>query len=303
MDRDAFKVLAADTRVDMLKYISEHKLTLSDLSKKMGLSPSTVKEHLDKLAEAGLIEQIKSDTKWKYYRLTWKGENIVKPSGASIWVVLSTTVFGLIASAYVLAQNISPYFKNFLNKALSFPTNFPEKTLVFADDASEMAEAAPEQMAKMAEPVVNQIARSSDIVFSNTTGGGGIAEATNTVSPYMVSVGEVVNAEASDVIDSASYGASKIADEVNHRGLEVVEKEFLADVDSINESLNFVNDSLSNYIDSAPQIISESSCTWSPYDFVLDPVNIAAVFVFSICFGVLVVWGPSIWRKIKISHL
>ncbi|MFC2163071.1 ArsR family transcriptional regulator, partial [Candidatus Altiarchaeota archaeon] len=58
LDRETFKVLSADTRIDILKRLEKRKKTLTDLSQEMGMSPSTIKEHIDKLLSSGLIEHI-----------------------------------------------------------------------------------------------------------------------------------------------------------------------------------------------------------------------------------------------------
>lgn len=108
LDREAFKVLAADTRVDILRRLEQHKETLTDISGGMGLSPSTVKEHLDRLSQAGLIEQEPGETKWKYYRLTGKGESIVRPRENNVLIVLASSAFVLLAgSVYRLVSGLS----------------------------------------------------------------------------------------------------------------------------------------------------------------------------------------------------
>lgn len=107
LDRKTFKVLAADTRIEILKRLAEHKETLTDISEGLKLSPSTVKEHLEKLVEAELIEQIESDTKWKYYRLTRKGERILKPHEANIILLLSASILFLIGSLYNLTSKLT----------------------------------------------------------------------------------------------------------------------------------------------------------------------------------------------------
>jgi DNA-binding transcriptional ArsR family regulator len=106
LDRDTFRALAADTRVDILKMLSERKLTLTDLAKKTGMSPSTIKEHLDRLVGAGLIAADDKGMKWKYYRLTRKGENILTPNETKVWIVLGTTAVGFLAGVLSLASKL-----------------------------------------------------------------------------------------------------------------------------------------------------------------------------------------------------
>ena len=109
LDRETFKVLAADTRIEILKRLAEHKETLTDIAEGLKLSPSTVKEHLDKLVQAGLIKQIEADTKWKYYRLTRKGENIIKPHETSVLILLSASAMFLAGSLLNLKGKITEF--------------------------------------------------------------------------------------------------------------------------------------------------------------------------------------------------
>lgn len=102
LDRKTFKVLASDTRINILKKLDERQQTLTDLVEEFDMSPSTIKEHLDKLVSAGLIKQIDEGMKWKYYQLTRKGENILNPYEKKVWIILTTALIGLFASLYNL---------------------------------------------------------------------------------------------------------------------------------------------------------------------------------------------------------
>jgi len=117
LDRETFKVLAADTRVDILKMLGEHKLTLTDISQKTGMSPSTVKEHLERLVEVGLIEQEDRGMKWKYYRLTNKGRNIISPYEMKVWILLGTTLLILAGSLLSLTFKMAFYMQPMAAKA------------------------------------------------------------------------------------------------------------------------------------------------------------------------------------------
>jgi DNA-binding transcriptional ArsR family regulator len=107
LDRETFRALAVDSRVDILKSLEERKLTLTDLSTRLNMSPSTVKEHLDRLVSAGLIENIPGDTKWKYYKLTWKGKNILNPHETKVWFILAVSLVSLIALTYRIFGKIT----------------------------------------------------------------------------------------------------------------------------------------------------------------------------------------------------
>jgi len=105
LDRETFKVLAADTRIEILKKLQTHKLTLTDLAQQMDMSPSTVSEHLERLVEVSLIMQEDKGMKWKYYKLTEKGRNILSPQETKVWILLGTTILVFAAASIsLLAQ-------------------------------------------------------------------------------------------------------------------------------------------------------------------------------------------------------
>lgn len=107
LDRETFRALAVDSRVEILKSLEERKLTLTDMAQRLNMSPSTVKEHLDRLVSAGLIEIIPGDTKWKYYKLTWKGRSILTPHETRVWFILAISLVSLIALTYRIFGKIA----------------------------------------------------------------------------------------------------------------------------------------------------------------------------------------------------
>lgn len=104
LDRESFKSLASDTRVSILKSLDRRRKTLTELSKQFGMSPSTVKEHMDNLCSAKLVVQIDDGHKWKYYELTEKGKNILHPEETKIWILLLISVLGMVGVFYDLAR-------------------------------------------------------------------------------------------------------------------------------------------------------------------------------------------------------
>jgi DNA-binding transcriptional ArsR family regulator len=106
LDREAFRSLASKTRVDILKSLDKRRKMLTELSRQFGMSPSTIKEHMDNLSGAGLVVQIDDGHKWKYYELTPKGREIVRPTGSRIFIILGTSLFALVFTAYDLARAI-----------------------------------------------------------------------------------------------------------------------------------------------------------------------------------------------------
>ena len=96
LDRETFKALASDTRLDILKTLDGKNLGLNEIAKVSNLNKATLHEHLTKLHEAGLIKRTERDGhKWVYYKLTWKGESLLHPDNAKIVVLFTTTFVAL----------------------------------------------------------------------------------------------------------------------------------------------------------------------------------------------------------------
>jgi len=94
LDKRTFEALAMESRIKILKALKERRKTQSELSKELALAPSTVSEHLEKMLEAELVERKKDHHKWIYYELTDKGQHILSPQKASVFVfALSLTLF------------------------------------------------------------------------------------------------------------------------------------------------------------------------------------------------------------------
>jgi len=53
LDKEMFKALASDTRLDILRVLDGKKLGLKDISNATNLNKATLHEHLTKLHEAG----------------------------------------------------------------------------------------------------------------------------------------------------------------------------------------------------------------------------------------------------------
>jgi DNA-binding transcriptional ArsR family regulator len=102
LDRKAFKVLASDTRVDILKHLGKRRMTLTELSKRLGMSASSVKEHMDGLASAGLVVQKDDGHKWKYYELTGKGRGILSPVDKRVYFILGISVILMLGGFYAM---------------------------------------------------------------------------------------------------------------------------------------------------------------------------------------------------------
>ena len=96
LDKDSFKALASETRLDILKALDGKKLNLKDLCSVTKLQKATLHVHLTKLLDAGFIKKKERDGhKWVYYKLTWKGESLLHPENSRIVVLFSSTFFAL----------------------------------------------------------------------------------------------------------------------------------------------------------------------------------------------------------------
>lgn len=109
LDAESFKALASDTRLQILKALDARPLTVSELSRLLSLNKATVFEHLKQLIDAELAKRENEPArKWVYYRLTWKGRNVLHPENAQIFLMLgigALSVGGLVFQTARLAAD------------------------------------------------------------------------------------------------------------------------------------------------------------------------------------------------------
>ncbi len=103
LSQDEFRVLASNTRIDILKLLDESQYTVSDISRKLDMNKATVHEHLSKLMEVGLVKKDDSPRKWVYYRLTWKGRNLLHPERVRVMVSLGVMLTVIVVGALIIA--------------------------------------------------------------------------------------------------------------------------------------------------------------------------------------------------------
>ena len=106
MDFDAgtFKALGSKTRLSLIKYLSKRRMTQSELSKCTGLHVSSVKEHLDILEGAGIIQRHDEGNKWKYYSLT-SGARRAFSNPLEISLILPLSILFMVSGAVSFAYN------------------------------------------------------------------------------------------------------------------------------------------------------------------------------------------------------
>jgi DNA-binding transcriptional ArsR family regulator len=93
VDRDVLKVLAVDTRMDILKELSQGNRTPSDLGKRLNKTDATIVEHLNALCKAGLVNRTEQPgKKWVFYSLTERGYGIIKSKSRKLIIVIATSL-------------------------------------------------------------------------------------------------------------------------------------------------------------------------------------------------------------------
>jgi len=114
LDLNAFKALASDTRLDILRALDGKKMSLKDISNVTNLNKATLHEHLSKLNEAGLVKKKERDGhKWVYYKLSWKGESLLHPENTKIVVMFTTTFIALCAGIIQMIWYVKGKVVNF----------------------------------------------------------------------------------------------------------------------------------------------------------------------------------------------
>ncbi len=107
------------TKKDILNHLSKKRLTLSELSEQLELSPSTIKQHLEELETAGAIEPIPNEfiKRWKYYRVNpdFNMDNAPTDVNGTLRKIfpyavgsILVIVLVLFAFSYRLASNYGP---------------------------------------------------------------------------------------------------------------------------------------------------------------------------------------------------
>ncbi len=107
LDSTTIKALSSKTRTGILKLLGQRRYMQTELAELLNLSVPTVKEHLDALERAGLVEKHDEGRKWKYYSLTKKGKAVLQPSETTILLVLGLTILSIIGGFLTTARNFA----------------------------------------------------------------------------------------------------------------------------------------------------------------------------------------------------
>lgn len=107
MDVDLLKVLASDSRRDILRLLRKRRMTLTELAAALDLKKATVLEHLKKLTDASLIRRIDDERLWVYYELTHRGGRIVNPARTRFYLLMGVAAAALVLGGVVAAAVFS----------------------------------------------------------------------------------------------------------------------------------------------------------------------------------------------------
>ncbi len=107
LDQASFRALASEVRVEVLKRLDEHRMTVTDLAGALQLSKPTLLEHLEKLQAADLVKRVDEGRKWIYYDLTGRGKKILHPERVTIVVSLCLSIFLGAAGVLALANGFT----------------------------------------------------------------------------------------------------------------------------------------------------------------------------------------------------
>jgi len=152
IDRETLKAIAVDTRINILKILSKKSYTLSDIADMLGLGASTVKEHLDILVKANLIKKEKTERKWKYYSLTFKGRRFIEPKEVKVLFAFIITLIAAVGTGFVFAKRF------FLDGTQKLMAVAPEASRMNTADTMEEAvlSKGTEEISLAAQQVVGE---------------------------------------------------------------------------------------------------------------------------------------------------
>jgi len=150
LDRQSFKALAVDTRVDIMKLLGTRRHTQSELAAALSLSVPTVKQHLDALSHASLVERQDEGRKWVYYALSKKGKAVLNPDEKKFWILLSVFV---LTAASAATGFVRSRFANLYAPTSQFAQVSGERAMETLAASAPADAASAGAMMKAAEPI------------------------------------------------------------------------------------------------------------------------------------------------------
>lgn len=154
LDRDTFKALASETRLDVLHALDDRRKTGSELARELELNKATVHEHLQILAATGLISKLDEGRKWIYWELTWEGKKLLHPeAGTTFSVLLGLSALaaggGIVSLGRALGWWLMDSMPAPAQETAFAPEEEREESETAADEATETEamESAPQEEA------------------------------------------------------------------------------------------------------------------------------------------------------------
>lgn len=107
LEPDLIKVLASDTRREILRLLRERNMTVTELARELDLGKATVHEHLNKLTDAGLVRRKEDERLWVYYEVSPEGKRMLNPQRTRFYLIVAVSVLAGIAAILALALFLS----------------------------------------------------------------------------------------------------------------------------------------------------------------------------------------------------
>ncbi|WP_459202294.1 winged helix-turn-helix domain-containing protein [Methanococcus sp. CF] len=100
VNKKFLKALSSRSRISILKALGNKNYTVTELSKSLKLSKSTVHEHLSILVDGELVKRNEDGRKWVYYGLTEKGQYLIRNDIEKMVILFPMSVIVFLSGLY-----------------------------------------------------------------------------------------------------------------------------------------------------------------------------------------------------------
>ncbi|MBM7408623.1 winged helix-turn-helix domain-containing protein [Methanococcus maripaludis] len=100
VNKKFLKALSSRSRISILKALGNKNYTVTELSKSLKLSKSTVHEHLSILVDGELVKKNEDGRKWVYYGLTEKGQYLIMNDLEKMIILFPMSVIVFLSGLY-----------------------------------------------------------------------------------------------------------------------------------------------------------------------------------------------------------
>ncbi len=151
LDRDTFKALASETRLDVMRALDERRKTGSELARELDLNKATVHEHLQILEATELARRFDEGRKWVYWELTWSGKKLLHPEqGTSFSVLLGLSALATGGGLVALGRALGWWLADAMDAGPTVQNRGEPEAVgdASADDGAESADSSGTEMAE-----------------------------------------------------------------------------------------------------------------------------------------------------------